>query len=130
MRPACQQRAQCFSGQQWRLESEADPAILQGRGERSGRGRKEGERKQERERERVVFLGLSKGGSAAQTMFCNRHSRLGQTQRALVAHCAFQPQYINNGTKAEKKITLMGEIIYFFTSGCVYRSRDANVLKI
>lgn len=98
MRPTCQQRAQCFSSQQWRLESEADPATLQAK----RRGNSEGRRDKGSEGEQVVFLTFTKGGSAAQTVFCNSHSHLGQTQGALLAYYHCQPQCINAGTRAEK----------------------------
>lgn len=76
MRPTCQQRAQCFSSQQWRLESEADPATLQAK----RRGNSEGRRDKGSKGEQVVFLTFTMRGSAAQTVFCNSHSHLGQTQ--------------------------------------------------
>lgn len=103
MRPACQQRAQCFSGQRSRLESEADLAPLQAKGGWGAKGSKW---------ERVVFLGLSHGGNVAQTVYSKSHGYLGLTEGALVAYYVCQPQYIN--TKAQS--SLMWNI-YFFTSG-------------
>lgn len=73
-RPTCQQRAQCFSGQLWRLEWSGHSA-----------GGRKGVRKGS-SGEWAVFLGLSKAGSGAQAVFCNSHSHLRQTKAALVAH--------------------------------------------
>ena len=110
MKPACQQRAQCFSGQRWRLERGADPATVQAkRG-----GEREGRRAKGSKGERVVFLGLSQGGNVAQTVFCNSHGHLGLTKRALVAYCVCQTQHINTSTKAQSTPTCKS--IYFFTS--------------
>lgn len=115
MRPACQQRAQCFSGQRWRLESEADPATLQAKGEKW-----EGRRAKGSKGERVVFLGFSQIGNVAETVFCNSHRHLGQTEWA---NYVYQPQHINTGTKEQKPSNVRE---FFFTSGHEWSSPDAN----
>lgn len=123
MRPTCQQQAQCFSGQRWRLESKADhsAAILQAKGGGRVVGGKEGKRDQ----------GRAGGIPTSRSVFCNSHGWLGQKGRPLVACYVCQPHRINTGAKAQKHLNVQKYLfLHFRTCMVFFGAKNVHVFSV